>query len=242
MLTEKEMIEYELLHFLTDVESPIGAVTLSLLLKGKDLDVSSASVGRILTGFDYRGLTAKHGFKGRMLTEAGVKRLADLENNRRLEEISLKFYNSMDADSKSQLINVLVARRGIERESARLAAINATEGDIRNLSKVYSLQAKDAADGVMSPDNDVLFHQTIARASKNNVLVAAYDYIWQNGRFSPVMEYIRSSVGGVLAADHKRILDALINRNSDEADRSMAEHIDGLIRDVNRYWTMANGT
>jgi GntR family L-lactate dehydrogenase operon transcriptional regulator len=241
MLSEKEMIEYELLNLLTDVENPVGAVTLSLLLKGKDLNVSSATVGRMLTGFDYHGLTAKHGFQGRMLTDAGIRTLTALESKLRLEEVSSKFYDAMDADNKSQLIDVLIARRGIERESARLAAINATEEDIRSISKVYNLQAKDAADGIQSPDNDVLFHRAIARASKNRVLAAAYDFIWQNGHFSPVMEYIRSSVGGILSADHKKILNALISRNSDEADRYMAEHIDSLIRDVHKYWTMVQG-
>jgi GntR family L-lactate dehydrogenase operon transcriptional regulator len=242
MLSEKEMIEYELLNLLADVDNPVGAVTLSLLLKGKDFNVSSATVGRILTGFDYHGFTAKHGFQGRMLTDAGIRTLTALESKRRLEEVSSKFYDAMDAESKSQLIDVLIARRGIERERARLAAINATEEDIRSISKVYSIQAKDAADGIQSPDNDVLFHRAIARASKNRVLAAAYDFIWQNGHFSPVMEYIRSSVGGILSADHKKILNALIDRNSEEADRYMAEHIDSLIRDVNKYWTMVQGS
>ena len=239
MLTERERIEYELLCLLTDVESPMGAVTLSLMLKEKDLDVSSATIGRLLTGFDYQGLTTKRGFQGRVLTNAGVKLLAGLESKRRLEEAGSLLNDYLGTDGEYQLIDILVARRGIERESARLAALNATEEDIRELGRIYGLQAKDAADGVMSPDNDVLFHQAIAAASKNRVLAAAYDYIWQNGRFSPVMEHIRSSVGGVLAADHRKILNALTERNSDEADRCMAGHIDGLINDVHKYWAMA---
>ena len=239
MLTDKEMLEYELLNLLTDMDNPMGAFRLSLLLKDKDMDVSGATVGRMLSGFDYRGYTAKHGFQGRVLTGEGIKRLAELTSRRRLEEVSSEFISSVDAESKSNLIDVLIARRGIERESARLAALNATDEDIRNLSKVYTVQAKDAAVGMISADNDVLFHQSIARASKNRVLAAAYDFIWQNGSFSPVMEYIRSSVGGVIAADHKKILDALMERNPDEADKCMAEHIDSLISDVHKYWIRA---
>jgi len=241
MLTDKEMLEYELLNQLNDVKKPKGAVTLSLLLKDKGLVVSSATVGRMLSGFDYQGLTARYGYQGRVLTDDGEKWLSGLKSRRRLEEVSFRLYSSIDAESKENLINVLIARRGIERESARLAALNATPENIENLSRVYNLQAKGALEGLTSADKDVIFHQLIAKASKNKVLAAAYDFIWQNGRFSPVMEYIRSSVGGVISLEHKKILNALIIRNPDEAEKSMVEHIDSLISDVNEYWLTAQG-
>ena len=239
MLTDKEMLEYELLNQLADEARPKGAVTLSLLLKGKGIEVSGATVGRMLSRFDYQGFTARHRFQGRVLTDEGSKWLSAQKIRMHLEEVSSKLYSSIDAESKENLINVLIARRGIERESARLAALNATQEDISNLSEVYSLQAKDALEGISSAEKDVIFHQSIARASKNNVLAAAYDFIWQNGRFSPVMEYIRSSVGGVISVEHKKILKALIERNPDEAEKCMVEHIDNLINDVNEYWIKA---
>jgi len=239
VLTEKEMLEYELINLLTDEEKPKGSVILSLLLRENGFNVSGATVGRMLSEFDHNGLTTKHGFRGRLLTGKGLDRFSELKSKQHMNEVSSKFYNTVDADNKHNLINVLIARRGIERESARLAAINATPKDIANISKAYRLQSKDAADGVISADNDVLFHLSIAKASKNTVLAAAYDYIWQHGRFSPVMEYIRSSVGSVIAADHKKILDAIIEKDPEEAERCMAEHIDNLISDVNKYWIMA---
>lgn len=239
MLTAKEMAEYECLNLLTNAQDPIGAVTLSLLLKKKELDVSGATVGRMLSEFDHEGLTTKHGFQGRILTGTGLKRLAELKSKRRLAEVSARFYNSVDAESKDNLIDVLVARRGIERETARLAATLATEADLETLRKVYNTQIKDATDGIVSADSDVLFHQALAKASKNKVLAAAYDFTWQNGRFSPVMEYIRSAVGGIIAVDHGKILDALLKRDPDEADKCMAAHIDSLINDVQKYWDSA---
>ena len=108
-----------------------------------------------------------------------------------------------------------------------------------DLKKVYKIQRKDAVNGIISSDNDVLFHQAIARASKNKVLAAAYDFIWQNGKLSPVMEYIRTSVGGTISVDHGKILEALIVRDPDLAEKRMMEHIDSLIIDVNNYWSQA---
>jgi len=239
MLTEKEKMEHELLNILTDSQDPMGSVTLSLLLKERDLDVSGATVGRMLSEFDHKGHTIKHGYKGRVLTQRGFRRLDELKTKQRISEFSSRFYESIDAESRENLISVLTARRGIERESARLAATRATEEDMADLKKVYKIQRKDAVNGIISSDNDVLFHQAIARASKNKVLAAAYDFIWQNGKLSPVMEYIRTSVGGTISVDHGKILEALIVRDPDLAEKRMMEHIDSLIIDVNNYWSQA---
>jgi len=239
MLTDKEVVEYECLNLLENARNPIGAVTLSLLLKKKELDISGATVGRMLSEFDYDGFTAKHGFQGRILTNAGVERLAELKGKRRLAEVSSRLYKSVDAESKDNLIDVLIARRGIERETARLAAIRATDADLAALRKVYETQIRNTADGIISADSDVLFHQTLAKAGKNKVLAAAYDFTWQNGRFSPVMEYIRVTVGGTLAVEHGKILDSLFRRDPEEADKCMAAHIDNLINDVQKYWDLA---
>ena len=239
MLTAKETTEYELLNLLNNGQNPMGAVTLSLLLKEKGLNVSGATVGRMLSGFDYCGLTSKHGFQGRLLSNTGKKRLAELKGKQHMAEVSSRFYESIDAESKDTLIEVLVARRGIERETARLAATQARDADLNMLRKVYNKQIKDTTDGKLTADSDVLFHQTLAKASNNKVLAAAYDFIWQNGRFSPVMEYLRSSVGGVIAVEHGKILNALQKRAPNEAERCMVAHIDSLINDVKKYWNLA---
>ena len=240
MLNNNERAEFELFSLLTDVQNPMGSVTLSLLLKEKNLNISSATVGRMLVRFDHEGLTVRHGFRGRVLTDAGLKRFKELKNKQHFEELTSKFYESIDAESKDNLIEVLVARRGIEQESVRLAAARATKEDLQNLKKLYSHQNKDASKGIVSPEFDVLFHQAIARASKNKVLLAAYDFIWQNGRFSPVMEYIRISVGGTIATDHGKILNALLERDADKAVKCMAGHIDSLISDVQKYWNLSH--
>ena len=242
MLNDNEKAEFELFSLLTSVQDPMGSVTLSLLLREKNLNISSATVGRMLVRFDHEGLTARHGFRGRVLTDAGVKRFMELRNKQHFEELTSKFYKSIDAESKDNLIEVLIARRGIEQESVRLAATRATKEDLQNLKKLYAHQNKDASKGIVSSEFDVLFHQAIARASKNKVLLAAYDFIWQNGRFSPVMEYIRISVGGTIAADHGKIVDALLERNADRAVKFMAGHIDSLIGDVQKYWNLSHKT
>jgi GntR family L-lactate dehydrogenase operon transcriptional regulator len=240
-LADKEIVEFELFKLLADNKNPTGSVTLSLLLRDKGLNVSSATLGRMLIRFVHQGFTEKHGVRGRALTDMGMKRFEELGNKQRLTELSFKFYESIDTESKDNLIDVLIARRGIERETVRLAALRATREELQNLKKIYDLQSKDAAKGLVAAENDVLFHQAIGKASKSNVLTAAYDFIWQNGRFSPVMGYIRRKVGGIIAADHGKILNAIVEKDADEAVKCMTIHIDSLINDVQKYWNLVHG-
>ena len=71
MLTQKEDNELHLLSILAAEEEPVGSVKLSLLLEEQACSLSSATIGRILSEFDHRGYTVKHGYRGRTLTEAG---------------------------------------------------------------------------------------------------------------------------------------------------------------------------
>ena len=240
MLTQREEYERNVLRILSESKEPVGSVSMSLTLAERNIDISSATVGRLLTELDRRSLTAKRGYRGRTLTATGLQRLNELELKREIAEASSKFHKSIDIDNKNDLLNILTARRGIEREIARLAAINATPEDIQAITDAYNIQSVDVAHGRVSPENDVAFHRAIGRASKNSVLAAAYDFIWQNGKFSPVMEYVRTYVGGTISSDHRKILEAIVAKDSEGAERAMVRHIESMIGDVNKYWSLAN--
>lgn len=240
MLTPKERLELDLLGVMAGIEEPIGSGTLTLRLKEQQWDTSAATIGRLLSEMDHTGITQKLGYKGRLLTKLGEKRLSELRNRDELAHYSSRFYETVEAESKSNLLNILTARRGIEREAARLAALNATDEDVEHLRGVYNRQKDYVGRGELSADQDVVFHQAVAQASKNDVLSAAYDFIWQNGKYSPVMEYIRISVGGKMAVDHSRILEAIIAKDAVLAEQLMVMHIDGLIDDANKYWGLVH--
>ena len=214
----------------------MGSGALTLHLREKQWDTSAATIGRMLGELDHNGITQKLGYQGRRLTKPGEKRLLELRNKDELARYSSRFYETVEAQSKTNLLNILTARRGIEREAARLAAINATEEDIEHIRDIFRRQNEYVERGEMSAEQDVVFHQAVAMASKNDVLAAAYDFIWQNGKFSPVMEYIRLSVGGKMAVDHSHIIEAIIAKDPVLAEDLMVQHIDGLINDANKYW------
>ncbi len=115
LLSQKEAQELALLNILRDNPHPLGSVSISILLKDGGYAISAATVGRLLSEMDFRGFTAKYGYKGRVLTEDGTRRLDELCKQRELDAMSSKFYEAVDSQSKDDLIDVLTARRGIER-------------------------------------------------------------------------------------------------------------------------------
>jgi len=220
-------------------KEPIGSSALNVLLRKVGLDASAATIGRLLSDFDDKGMTAKQGYRGRLITEKGLNKLAELNDKLKWQDLSAKLYNTLDLQSKDNLLDVLTARRGIEREIARLAALRATPEDITHITKAYNMQLEKVTLGALTFESDLLFHRSIANASHNKVLAAAYDFIWQNGKYSGVMEHIRNYVGGNIVIDHGKILDAIINKNPHEAEQAMVIHIESLINDVDEYWNVA---
>ncbi len=60
--------EYFVLHLLSISEEPLGAGSIREELARSGMDLSEASVGRLLRGLDGRGFTTRIGFQGRLLT------------------------------------------------------------------------------------------------------------------------------------------------------------------------------
>jgi GntR family L-lactate dehydrogenase operon transcriptional regulator len=239
VLITREKYECEILAIFERQEQPIGSGALSMMLKEIDFPLSEASVGRLLGEMDRKGWTEKLGYQGRVLTDAGKRRLQELRIRKKRIFYSTRLLNSLNVEDKENLIHVLEARRAIERELARLAALNAGDEEIELIKKSYLDQARQTAQGKISSNQDLDFHRAIASAARNKVLAAALDVIQQDGQVAPVLEYIRSKVGGNLVVEHKQILDAISNKDPEEAERRMIEHIESVIADVEKYWVTA---
>jgi GntR family L-lactate dehydrogenase operon transcriptional regulator len=239
VITTREKYECEILAIFERHEQPIGSGALSMMLKEIEFPLSEASVGRLLGEMDRQGWTKKLGYQGRILTDAGKRRLQELRIRKKRLLYSTKLMNSLNVEDKENLIHVLEARRAIERELARLAALNAGGEEIEKIEKSYLAQARQMAQGKISAEQDLDFHRAIASAAKNKVLAAALDVIQQGGQVAPVLEHIRSRVGGNLVVEHKKILDAICSKDPVEAEKRMIEHIESVIADVEKYWLMA---
>lgn len=237
MLLEKERQEYLTLLIVKQSESPVGSGHLSRELKNYGWDVSEATAGRILAQFDVDNFTTRVGFQGRVLTSTGQSRLKELEEKKQRSDQGLEFFKVLETRTPDELINILIARRAIEREIARLAAVSATEDDIKELWAIQRLQQERVAHWKGgAAEQDIAFHRVLAKAGKNKVLEGAMELIRQDGQLAPVLEYIRKEVHSVVALDHASIVSAIEEHDPDAAEKAMVEHVENLIRDVRKYW------
>lgn len=236
MPDRKDNLEYEVLLILAEKTEPLGSGVLSQLLNLAGHDVSEATVGRMLSTMDRHGLTAKMGFHGRVITTQGRQKLDGIRRVQHRLTYGNKLLDTLESRKKEDLIDILVARRAIERELARLSAIHATDAEIQLMESVVREQQVFSAQNVLTAEHDVKFHRLIAISARNKVLAAAMDLIRQDGQLSPILEYIRKQVGGKLVVGHDHILQAIRQRDPAGAEQAMIEHIESLIADVDKYW------
>jgi len=237
MPDRKDNLEYEILLILEEKAEPLGSGVLRQLLNAGSVDISEATVGRKLSEMDRLGLTVKVGFQGRVITDKGREKLERVRRFQHRLTYGNRFFATLESRKKEDLIDILVARRAIERELARLAAIHATDAEIRLMDSVLREQEEFSTKNIMTAEHDVKFHRLIAVSAKNKVLAAAMDLIRQDSQLSPILEYIRTQVGGKLAVGHDRILKAIRNRDPAGAEGAMVDHIESLISDVQKYWS-----
>ncbi len=238
LAARRETQEYVVLNALATGPEPLGAGAMAEALRQAGEMASEATVGRLLKDLDTRGYTRRDGFRGRTLTAAGQFRLQELELDRDRTSKGEELIKRLKARGRDELVEVLVARRAIERETARLAALQATPRDIEYLMSIVKRHEEHSRAGVAAED-DTAFHRYIAQLSGNRVLEAAFDLIRQDGQLSPVLEHIRKEVKSSVATDHRRIVEALGKKDSAAAEHAMVHHIENVIEDVERYWDLA---
>jgi len=233
----QDELAYHLLDIMAASHVATGAGAISLELGRRGFVLSEATVGRLLRALDRLGYTHKEGFQGRVLTAAGHAHLQELRAARHRAERGWQFMNVIETKSQEELMEVLEARRGMEREIARLAAMRATATDLGALQPLLEKQESLARWGIGLEEDDVQFHKLLARTARNRVLEAAVDLIRQDHLLTVVLNQIRQQLGADMARDHRRIFDAVAMHRPDLAEEAMVAHIDNLMAEVERYWT-----
>lgn len=236
MLNEKEAVEKELLLLLRDSTQPAGCGSLCAALQARGFRISEATTGRLLRDFDLQSYTEKSGYQGRCLSSAGEARLQQLLQRERRQQWREELTSAVQGHTKEELLEVLVARDAIEGALAALAAQNATPDDVVALTHVLTRQQLRAETEQVAADEDVAFHEELARIAGNKILRASIGLIRQDHQLSPVLETIRRKVGSKIHIDHQRIVDAIRVQDPEAAKAAMHQHITGLIHDVEKYW------
>jgi DNA-binding FadR family transcriptional regulator len=127
------------------------------------------------------------------------------------------------------------ARRLIEGDACALAAAAMTDEQLEGLTVILHDMAEEHDFGALADLADRRFHVAIAKASRNSVLVAMVENLWDL-RYQPACRDLLERAGRVrtqpLVNDHQDILDALKARNPAAARTAMREHLGRVINNL----------
>lgn len=229
-------IEVALLSKLATCTFPYGARLSHQHLVGLGFNVSEASVSRLLQEFDEAGLTERAGSKGRLITAAGKQLVETILESRQRDD---EFARALDISTLEQVFDLLYARRGLEGESARAAAMRVGAEDLADLHKLLNSQRRDLFSGIGGRQSGLAFHRAIARLSGNSLLMTVSNTLLnqQLDALEQVLDVITGShgSGGESPNEHAQILDALATGDPDAAETAMRQHLSRLIAEVEEF-------
>ena len=225
--------ELEVLEILEDHTEGIGSGSVLLLLLELGLQVSQPTVGRLLKLLDHRGLTRKVANKGRTLTPRGAAFLAQVRHQRQRVHSVERLIAAVQPSTLEELRGVLVARRALEHETAKLAAEHASLRQIAEMRRTVEAQRREREASGTGNGPALDFHRLLAAASGNTFLALAGDVLrTERHVLEFLMYHLGSTVGGDSYASHVRILEALTARDGASAGRAMVRHMNQYIRYV----------
>lgn len=231
--TEEEAI---LLTALTMSVGPLGSRGAWEVLREAGVAVSESTASRFLQRLDAKGLTEPVGRKGRRLTAVGRARAEEILLDRRRADA---FRFATDVTSLQDLLDLLHARRGVEREAARAAALRATPEDIERLSQMVEQHQCALSDERPVRQGALEFHRVIGEISGNRLLLGLYQFL-----FAPALDRTESLLDIVVGthssaprtvSDHRVIVDAIASGDPDRAEHAVVDHMDQLIRETEQF-------
>lgn len=220
---------------LSESPIPVGAWNLRRVLEDRGVHVSEATCGRLLRVLEEAGYATPDGQRGRVITNKGTSALEEWRRQQVRDRTQMAFLQSLEIQHPEELVDVLVARRGIESEAAALAATKADDEDMRKMREAIGEQETVLGAGGSATQQNANFHMALAAASKNAVLLSALEVIYGHPDVMRALEYIRVRVGSRMVEEHSAILEEIEKRDPEGARAAMAEHLNNLIKDVDTY-------
>jgi GntR family transcriptional repressor for pyruvate dehydrogenase complex len=185
------------------------------------LGVSRTSVREALTALGALGILDVRPGEGTF-----IKRSSDTQT---FEPLTLLL--AVERNPEAQLMEV---RRILETESAALAAQRATADDVTKIE--LALQVMKNADSVQEAvEADLRFHYAIAEATKNPVLLRIMNTVadLMHNNFRQDREALYSRLTQKVLNEHEAIINAIKEKNPEQAWVQMLEHINNIQSGIN---------
>lgn len=135
---------------------------------------------------------------------------------------------------------LLRARRLIEGEIAGQAAELRKDSDIDRIYAALAEMRDNCDDKRANEASDLKFHQRLAEATGNVVLVHVITALWDQLRgpiWSRLEEHFHTPVlRQASLADHQKVFSAIVSRDTVAARAAMHEHIDRVVGEFVKGW------
>jgi GntR family transcriptional repressor for pyruvate dehydrogenase complex len=150
----------------------------------------------------------------------------------------------IDAGALMELVEV---RRVLETTNARLAAVRASEDDVREMKAAIDAMITSVGDPEAYDGADLAFHEQLAAATGNRFLKLLIEALGEPLRASRVESRrghaLRGMEPSLAIAAHKQILEAVAAGDAETAGREMELHLDAARADLHaaRQESLASG-
>lgn len=233
-------LEYVILETIANSTGGIGAASVVLHLSDQSVRTNPSTVGRALLLLDHRGLTAKIGNKGRVLTAAGRRHLEEL---RQWEGLRYWVENTLKQTrpaTQNEYFEALYALRFLEGHLSRLAAERATADQVGAMRRILEQHQEKLNTVTLGRDQGLGFHTLLAKAAGNMFLEIAVDMIWSWNRvMRELWAHAYPITGRFSYPDHVRIFSAISGNDPAGAERAMHAHYDIFIEGFKRQFASA---
>ena len=242
-------IELVALQLLTENAAPVGNSRLVEALQKVGIAVAEATAGRALSRLVSQGSARTLGKRGRVVTAAGRAKLAGLQREMLHRQRSARLVDVANIGNVESLRDMLIVRRAIEPEAARLAASRASKEDIALLEKYACAHCSAPMQDSQRVDPAISFHSQLVRASHHQFLIELglltlehndtllLDKISHDPKLARQTERVTKRDADAFAKDHELIVDAIKRRDPVAAERIMRKHIDRLLLKATTYRT-----
>jgi GntR family transcriptional regulator, transcriptional repressor for pyruvate dehydrogenase complex len=230
-------LEYRILEALSQAPGGVGSGTLHLRLRDRGVHVSQATIGRVLHSLDRRGITTRVSNQGRVLTVSGRHHLADLHRWDEMRYWLEKILADARPASQADHSEALDALSHLDSHLARLAAIHATQPEIRAMKRILELHERKLATMSLGRQQGLGFHAMIAKAARNQFLETAVNMIWSwNNDLREIWTHAYPLTGRYSLPDHIQVFQAIARRDPDRAESAMRAHYQVFIESVEKHF------
>jgi DNA-binding FadR family transcriptional regulator len=224
--------------------TPVGSRRAAYALRHAGVRASESTVSRLLRRLDQRALTQPMDAKGRVLTDLGRREVQRISERARNDAVLREI---REVQSVKELLDLLYARRGVEREAARGAARNAKDRpqDVERLRALVAEHHESNEAGRNTSHGSLTFHRVIGEMADNRSIDAVMHVL-----FAPVMDRIEAVLDIIIVSrdneqrcieEHLEIIDALVSGDANRADDAMARHLTRLIEQAEEFAATEHG-